>query len=128
MTVRLFVLMTVLLLASADRVAAQGSAEQGENIFKKCKVCHDVGEGAKTKVGPVLNGVVGRKAASIEGYPYSPDLKALAAQGFVWDETNLDKYLGNPKSVVAKGKMVFPGLKDEQERKDVIAYLKKFTK
>jgi cytochrome c len=68
------------------------------------------------------------KAASIEGYAYSSDLKALAAQGFVWDENNLDKYLENPKQVAAKGKMVFPGLKDEQDRKDVIAYLKTFSK
>jgi hypothetical protein len=60
--------------------------------------------------------------------PYSSDLKALAAQGFVWDEKNLDKYLENPKTVVNKAKMVFPGLRDEQDRKDVIAYLKRFSK
>jgi cytochrome c len=105
------------LLGSAGAAAAQGSAEQGESVFKKCKACHDVGEGAKNKVGPHLNNVVGSKAASIEGYAYSSDLKALAAQGFVWDENNLDKYLANPKQVAAKGKMVFPGLKDEQDRK-----------
>ena len=127
MTVRCIVPMLLLLFASAGAAAAQGSAEQGENVFKKCKACHDVGEGAKNKVGPALNGVVGRKAASFEGYPYSSDLKALGAQGFVWDENNLDKYLQDPKSVVGKGKMVFPGLKDEQDRKDVIAYLKKFS-
>ena len=60
---------------------------------KKCKVCHDVGEGAKIKVGPPLNNIVGRKAGSLEAYPYSSDLKALAAQGFVCDEKNLDQYL-----------------------------------
>ena len=118
----------LLLLGSVGAAAAQESAEHGEDVFKKCKVCHDVGEGAKIKVGPPLNNIIGRTAGSLEGYPYSSDLKALAAQGFVWDEKNLDKYLENPKTVVNKGKMVFPGLKDEQDRKDVIAYLKKFSK
>ena len=118
----------LLLLGSIGAAAAQAGAERGESIFKKCKVCHDIGEGAKNKVGPPLNDIVGRKAADVEGYPYSSDLKALAVQGFVWDEKNIDKYLENPKSIVGKGKMVFPGLKDEQDRKDVIAYLKKFSK
>ena len=118
----------LLLLGSVGAAAAQAGAEHGESIFKKCKVCHDIGEGAKNKVGPPLNDIVGRKAAGVEGYPYSSDLKALAVQGFVWDEKNIDKYLENPKSIVGKGKMVFPGLKDEQDRKDVIAYLKKFSK
>ena len=108
-------------------VQAQGNSAEGENVFKKCKTCHDVGEGAKTKIGPVLNGIVGHKAASVEGYAYSSDLKALGAQGFVWTEENLNKYLTNVKDVVAHGKMVFPGLKDDQDRKDLIAYLKKFT-
>jgi cytochrome c len=119
--------MVALLLASAGGAAAQGSAEQGEDLFKKrCKACHDIGDGAKTRVGPALNGVVGRKAAAAEGYSYSSDLKALGAQGFVWDDQALGKYLQDPKTVVANGKMMFPGLKDEQDRKDLIAYLKKF--
>ncbi len=116
------------LAASASTANAQGNAEEGEAIFRKCKTCHDVGEGAKSKVGPHLNNVVGRKPASIEGFSYSSDMKALAATGFVWSAENLSKYVENVKSVVANGKMVFPGLKDEQDRKDLIAYLKKFTK
>ena len=64
-------------------VEAQGNAAEGENVFKKCKTCHDVGEGAKNKIGPILNNIVGRKAASIDGYAYSSDLKALGSQGFV---------------------------------------------
>jgi cytochrome c len=115
-------------LALPGVVEAQGNTAEGENVFKKCKTCHDVGEGAKNKIGPVLNNIVGRKAASIEGYAYSSDLKALGAQGFVWTEENLNKYLTNVKDVVAHGKMVFPGLKDDQDRKDLIAYLKKFGK
>jgi cytochrome c len=121
-------LAVLVLLGLAGAAAAQASVEHGESIFKRCKACHDIGEGAKIKVGPPLTDIIGRKAASVEGYPYSADLKALASQGFVWDEKNIDKYLQDPRSIVGKGKMVFPGLKDEQDRKDVIAYLKKFSK
>ncbi len=118
----------IALLACAGALQAQGNVEEGENVFKKCRTCHDVGDGAKNKVGPVLNNVVGRKAASIDGFAYSTDMKALGAKGFEWNDENLNKYLENVKRVVANGKMVFPGLRDEQDRKDLIAYLKKFTK
>ena len=118
----------VAFLVCAAPAQAQGNPEEGEGVYKKCKTCHDVGDGAKNKVGPALNNIVGRKAASIDGFAYSTDMKTLGSKGFVWSEENLSKYLENVKSVVANGKMVFPGLKDEQDRKDLIAYLKKFTK
>jgi cytochrome c len=121
-------ILAVALLGSPKSAHAQGNAEEGEGVFKKCRTCHDVGDGAKNKVGPALNSIVGRKAASVDGFPYSSDLKSLGSKGFVWSEENLSKYLENVKSVVANGKMVFPGLKDEQDRKDLIAYLKKFTR
>jgi cytochrome c len=113
-------------------VAATGAMSQdldnGKSQFNKCRACHDVGDGAKTKVGPVLNDIVGRKAATIDGFAYSESLKKLGADGFTWTEENLQKYLENPKSVVPDGKMVFAGLKDKDDRTDVIAYLKQFTK
>ncbi|KAB2912471.1 MAG: cytochrome c family protein [Hyphomicrobiaceae bacterium] len=115
-------------MVAASAANAQGNAEEGEAVFRKCKTCHDVGDGAKSKVGPHLNNIIGRKPASIEGFAYSSDMKALAGTGFVWSPENLDKYVENVKSVVPNGKMVFPGLKDAQDRKDLIAYLKKFTK
>ena len=121
-------ILSVTLFGFAGTVQAQGNPEEGENVFKKCRTCHDVGDSAKNKVGPALNNIVGRKAASVNGFAYSTDMKALGSNGFVWSEENLSKYLENVKSVVANGKMVFPGLKDEQDRKDLIAYLKKFTK
>ncbi|MGE0847998.1 MAG: cytochrome c family protein [Hyphomicrobiaceae bacterium] len=121
-------ILSVALFGFAGTVQAQGDPEEGENVFKKCRTCHDVGDSAKNKVGPALNNIVGRKAASVKGFAYSTDMKALGSNGFVWSEENLSKYLENVKSVVANGKMVFPGLKDEQDRKDLIAYLKKFTK
>lgn len=121
-------ILSVVFFGSAGALQAQGNPEEGESVFKKCRTCHDVGSGAKNKVGPVLNDIVGRKAASVAGFAYSTDMKTLGSNGFVWSEENLGKYLENVKNVVANGKMVFPGLKDEQDRKDLIAYLKKFTK
>jgi cytochrome c len=85
--------------------------------------CHRVGENAKNAVGPVLNGVVGRPAGSVEGFNYST---AMKESGLTWDEATLASYLKNPKDVVPGNKMAFPGLKKDQEIADVIAYLKQF--
>jgi cytochrome c len=103
---------------------AEGDVAKGENVFKKCKICHQVGEGAKNQVGPQLNGVVGRKAGSLADFSYSPAMKEAGDKGLVWDEANLAKYVENPKDFVPKNKMAFVGLKKEDERADVIAYLK----
>jgi cytochrome c len=79
-------------------------------------------------VGPILNGTVRRSAGTIEGFIYSPANKEVGAKGLVWSEENLFKYLENPIVFMPKTKMIFPGIKDEQDRKDLIAYLKKFPK
>ncbi len=100
--------------------SAEGDAAAGEKVFKKCAVCHSV-EPGKNKVGPSLAGIVGRPAASIEGFKYSD---AMKASGIVWTEDKLDPYLASPKKVVPGGKMAFPGLKEEDDRKNVIEYLK----
>ena len=102
---------------------AEEDAAAGEKVFKKCMACHTA-DAATNKTGPYLKGVVGRPVASVEGYKYSSDLAALGAGGSVWDEEFLEKYLENPKAVAPKGKMAFPGLKKEDERKAVVAYLK----
>ena len=109
-------------------VAQEGNAEEGAEVFKKCRACHDVGPGAKNKVGPVLNDIVGRKAGTIEGFPYSDANKSAGGKGLVWTEDVLFKYLENPLSFMPGTKMAFAGLKDPQDRKDIIAYLKKYTK
>lgn len=117
---------SVALLASGSAFAQQGNAEAGEDVFKKCRACHDVGAGAKNKVGPQLNGIVGRKAASVEGFNYSEANKAAGEKGLVWTEEELAKYLESPAAYMPRNKMAFAGLKDAQDRKDVIAYLAKF--
>ncbi len=114
--------LAVLLLA-AGPARADGDAARGEQIFKKCLACHTISE-KTNKVGPHLVGIVGRPVASVEGYSYSESMKAHAATGAVWDEAALNAYLENPKAVVAKSKMAFPGLKKEDERADLIAFLK----
>ena len=127
MTERLLLAASMLLMAGISPVLAQ-DAENGAEVFKKCRTCHQVGDGAKNSVGPILNGIVGRPAGTIEGFSYSPANKEAESKGLVWTEDILFKYLENPTAFMPKTKMIFPGIKDEQDRKDVIAYLKKFTK
>ena len=111
------------MLALPTMASAQ-DAEAGKKVFTKCAPCHAVGPGAKNKVGPYLNGILDRPAASIEGFAYSD---ALKKSGLKWDDANLHKWLENPKALVPGTKMVFPGVKDETERDDLIAYIESFN-
>ena len=108
---------------------AEGDATKGKAAFAKCAICHQVGPGAKTLVGPELNGIVGRKAASIADYPYSAGMKKLGEQGFVWTEENIDKWITDPKAMIPDSPMAlaFQGVPDAAERADIIAYLKTQT-
>ena len=109
-------------IASVGAATAQDAAA-GEKVFAKCKICHQIGEGAQNLVGPVLNGVVGRKAGSYPDYHYSD---ANKGSGITWDEATLKEYLKEPKAKVPGTKMVFPGLKSDDDIANVIAYLKQF--
>ena len=121
------VLASALVLAAATGSAyADPDVAKGETVFKKCMACHAIGPDAKVKVGPPLNGIVGAKWAHFEGYAYSQDIKDGAAAGKVWDEATLNDYIENPKHLVPKGKMAFAGVKNEQERADLIAFLAQF--
>ena len=111
-----------LVMASTGSVRAQDAAA-GEKDFLVCRACHQIGPDAKISVGPVLNGVVGRKAGTFPDYNYSP---ANKESGIVWTPEQLNRYLESPQAVIPHTKMIFPGLKDEQKRKDVIAYLEQF--
>ena len=115
------------LATPAARADAAGDAAKGEKVFKKCAACHAVGADAKNKVGPVLNGIVGRPAASIADFAYSDAMKAKAAEGLVWTEEEISHLLENPKGYVPGTKMSFAGLRKEEERADVIAYLATFA-
>ncbi len=98
--------------------------ENGSEVFKKCRACHQIGPEAKNAVGPRRTGIVGRKAASAEGFNYSDAMKAAATNGVIWDEVTIDKYLASPKGFIPGNKMIFVGIPDEADRRDVIAYLK----
>jgi cytochrome c len=97
----------------------------GEKSFNKCRACHQVGESAKNIIGPVLNGLFGRKTGTIEGYNYS---EANRNSGLVWDEAVFAEYIKDPKAKIPGTKMMFSGIKGEQEIKDLTAFLKQFGK
>jgi len=108
-------------------LAQEGDAEAGAVVFKKCAVCHVV-ETDKNKVGPSLSGLFGRKAGTHADFRYSPAMQAAGEGGLVWDEATLRDYLHDPRKKVKGTKMVFPGLKDEADITNVIAYMKQFSK
>ncbi len=110
-------------LAMADE---HGNPDKGKKVFRKCQACHVV-EQQKNRIGPYLAGVVGRHAASVESYNYSNAMKKLGEEDVVWDEETLSEYLKNPRKFAPGTKMIFPGLKKEDDREDVIAYLKEFS-
>lgn len=112
------------LFLSSAAFAQEGDAAAGETVFKKCAVCHNIKD-AKHKVGPSLQGVIGRQPGTAEGFKYSKAMMDFGA-GKVWDEAQLTPYLANPRGVVKGTKMAFAGLKDPKEISDVIAYLKTF--
>jgi cytochrome c len=96
----------------------------GSKVFKKCKACHKVGEGAKNGTGPQLNGVFGRAAGVTDGFKYSKALKSVAEEGLVWDDEALRAFLTKPKAFIKKTKMSFNGLKKEKDLDAIIEYLK----
>ena len=114
------------LLATAGTALAEGDVKKGEKVFKKCKACHAVGEKAKNKVGPELNGIVGREWGNVEGFKYSKALMEMA-EGKVWDEATLAEFLTKPKKMIKKTKMSFAGLKKDKDRDNIIAYLSQFN-
>jgi cytochrome c len=120
----LFLITTVLVttVMMATTASAQDAA-LGEKVFAKCKACHQIGEGAKNGVGPVLSGIVGRPAGTYEGYSYSD---ANKNSGLTWNEATLKEYLKNPRAKVPGTKMIFPGLPKDEDIDNVIAYLKQY--
>ena len=92
-------------------------------MFKKCKSCHQVGDKAKNRTGPILNGIFGATAGQVEGFKYSKAMADAGADGMVWDEATLTDFLANPKKSMKGTKMSFAGLRKDEDLSAVIAYL-----
>src|SRR5215216_30821 len=119
---RTLMLIAAVLAASAGGAWAQDIAA-GEQSFRKCLPCHSVGDDAKNKVGPVLNGLEGRKSGTIEGYTYT---EANKNSGITWSEDTFKDYIKDPRAKIPGTKMVFAGIKNDKEVTDLWAYLKQF--
>ncbi|GEQ97930.1 cytochrome c [Iodidimonas gelatinilytica] len=101
---------------------ADGDADIGAKIFRRCQACHTVNEG-QHRVGPSLFGVIGRKAGSVEGFTRYSD--AMTSSGITWTEDTLSAYLENPREYIPGNKMAFPGLRKEEDRDNVIAFIER---
>src|SRR3954466_8089014 len=106
-----------LMLAFSPMTARAQDVAAGEKVFAPCKACHQIGEGAKNAVGPVLNGVIGRHSGIVEGYNYSP---ANKNSGLTWDEATFRDYIKDPRAKVPGTKMVYAGVKDEKKVDDLL--------
>jgi cytochrome c len=115
--------MAAVIFAGSALAARAQDVTAGENSFKKCLPCHAVGEGAKNKVGPELNGIDGRHSGSAPGYSYSP---ANKDSGITWKKDMFLEYIRDPRAKIPGTKMIFPGIKNEKEAGDLWAYLAQF--
>src|SRR4051812_26384298 len=121
MTFRKIAIGTVVLAGFSGGASAQDVAA-GEAAFRKCQPCHDVGEAARNKLGPILNGLDGRKAGTVNGYDYS---EANKNSGIVWSEATFKEYIVDPAAKMPGTKMIFSD-KNEKEIADLWAYLNQF--
>lgn len=113
----------LVLVSVTTVVHAQGDVAAGEKVFLRCRACHQIGETAKNLVGPKLNGLLGRKAGTVADFSYS---NANKSSGITWDETTFREYIKDPRAKIPGTKMVFPGIKNEKEIDDLIAFLRQF--
>lgn len=109
--------------AASSPSLAEGDAAQGETLFRPCAACHMIGDGATHRVGPHLTGIVGRPIGAVEGYEFSDGLAAAGADGRVWDAGALDRFLAGPRDYFPGTRMVFRGIRSEEDRAHLIAYM-----
>jgi cytochrome c len=119
--------LAAILAAGFSHAEPSGDATRGETAFGACKGCHEIGQGAVDRIGPHLNGIFGRRAASHKGFVYSASMTRAGVDGLVWDFRTLDAYIANPRALVSKTRMSYRGMEDAQKRADLIAYLRRFS-
>jgi cytochrome c len=118
------ILIAALAIFGTTGAALAQDAEAGEASFRKCAPCHSIGEDATNKVGPLLNGIDGRKAGSVDGFNYSD---ANKSSGITWNEATFKEYIRDPRAKVPGTKMVFAGIKSDKELADLWSYVKQFA-
>lgn len=111
------------LIATSTGAGLAQDVEKGANVFKQCQACHSMGPGAQNKIGPELNGLDGRKAGTVPNYSYSD---ANKNSGIVWGEQTFKEYIKDPRAKIPGTKMIFLGVKNEQQANDLWAYIKQF--
>ncbi len=119
---RISIIVAAAIAASAGTALAQ-DVEKGQRSFNKCLPCHSIGPGAQNKIGPVLNGLDGRKSGSVPNFSYSD---ANKNSGIVWNEEKFKQYIKGPQAMIPGTKMIFAGISNPQEINDLWAYLKQF--
>jgi cytochrome c2 len=112
-------------LALVPGAGLAGDSEAGKTSFNKCRICHTLEAGGRSAVGPNLHAMFGRKAGAVANYAYSP---AMKNSGLVWDDSSVANYLRDPKGFMPGNKMAFPGIKDQKEMADLLAYLHQATR
>jgi cytochrome c len=125
-TTRKAVSLAVFVATISSPVLAQDT-DAGAKVYKKCKACHQVGQGAQNRVGPHLNGLFGRTAASDAEFKYSVSMKRAGADGLIWTDETLTAFVENPKSLVSKTRMSFKGIKKEKDIVNLLAFLRTFS-
>ncbi len=116
-------IISAIALAASSGIAVAGDVAAGQAMFRKCMACHAIGEGARNRVGPELNGIDGRHSGSAPGYNYS---SANKNSGIVWNEATFKEYIKDPRAKIPGTKMIFPGIKNEKQADDLWSYLKQF--
>ena len=124
----LILIAVALSAGSAVPAADLGDPTAGKKIYRRCSPCHQVGVGARHRVGPHLNGIFGRKAASHKDFKYSRAMIRAGDTGLEWQAETLDIFVKNPRSLTRRTRMSFPGLRSKKDRQDLIAYLRLFSK
>ena len=117
---------SALTVALAVPAISEGDPAEGEKVYRKCKSCHMIGADAKNRAGPILTGIVGADAASVEEFNYSEALLQKAEEGLTWSEENLTAYLSKPREFIPGNRMSFAGLRKDEDIVNVIAYLATF--
>lgn len=115
---------------AAQEASAAHSPEliaQGESLYRACRTCHQVGEGARNAVGPMLNGIIGRAAGTVDGFRYSPVLTEAGDTGLIWTEETVSEFIADPRGYLPRNRMSYAGMRDADERRALVAYLSTYS-